>query len=54
MLDDGRLLLELKDHSPMSPLVAMLVGAGAEIEEIRKENASLEDVFLTLMEEGPS
>src|SRR5437867_315149 len=54
MLEDGRLLLELKDHSPMSPLVAMLVGAGAEIEEIRKENASLEDVFLTLMEEGPS
>jgi len=53
-LQDGRLLVEMEDHSPMSPLVAMLVGAGAEIEEIRKENASLEDVFLTLMEDGRS
>jgi ABC-2 type transport system ATP-binding protein len=50
-LEDGRLLVELQDHSPLAPLISMLVGAGAEIEEIRREKASLEDVFLTLMEE---
>src|SRR5205809_1035694 len=50
-LENGQLLVEMQDHSPMAPLVSMLVGAGAEIEEIRKERASLEDVFLTLMEE---
>ena len=53
-LEDGRLQVEFEDHSPMSPLVAMLVGAGAEIEEIQKEKASLEDVFLTLMQERQS
>jgi len=50
-LENGQLLVEMQDHSPMAPLVSMLVGAGVEIEEIRKERASLEDVFLTLMEE---
>jgi tmRNA-binding protein len=28
-----------------------LVGAGAEVEEIRRGKASLEDVFLTLVKE---
>jgi hypothetical protein len=32
-------------------LVAALVGAGAEIEEVRRGQASLEDVFISLMEE---
>jgi ABC-2 type transport system ATP-binding protein len=35
----------------MGPLVSLLVHAGAEIEEVRRGKASLEDVFLTLMEE---
>jgi len=34
-----------------SPLVTLLVRAGAEVEEVRRGKASLEDVFLTLMEE---
>jgi len=51
-VQEGRLLLELEDHSPLSPLVPLLVGAGVEIEEIRRERASLEDVFMTLMEEN--
>ena len=51
VMKDGRLLLELRNHSPISPLVPLLIGAGVEIEEIRRERASLEDVFMTLMEE---
>jgi ABC-2 type transport system ATP-binding protein len=50
-LHNGHLLLELRGESKMSPLVSLLVHAGAEIEEVRRGKASLEDVFLTLMEE---
>ncbi len=35
----------------MGPLVRLLVQAGAEVEEVHRGKASLEDVFLTLMEE---
>lgn len=48
---DNRLLLELKCAISTAPLVNLLVQAGAEVEEVRKGNASLEEVFLTLMEE---
>ncbi len=48
---NGRLILELKDQAHVSPLVNMLVSAGVEVEEVRRGKASLEDVFLTLMEE---
>jgi hypothetical protein len=43
--------IELRGESEMGPLVRMLVQAGAEVEEVRRGKASLEDVFLTLMEE---
>ncbi len=46
---DGRLSLELRPGAELAPLVSLLVAAGAEIEEVRR--ASLEDVFLTLIEE---
>ena len=42
---------ELRGESKMGPLVSLLVHAGAEVEEVRRGKASLEDVFLTLMEE---
>jgi ABC-2 type transport system ATP-binding protein len=48
---NSHLFLELRGESKMSPLVSLLVHAGAEIEEVRRGKASLEDVFLTLMEE---
>ena len=48
---NGRLSLEVRDQTRIAPLVTMLVGAGAQIEEIHKGKASLEDVFLTLVEE---
>src|SRR5262249_35431399 len=49
--EDGTLTLDMNDTTRISPLVRKLVEAGAEIEEIRKGNASLEDVFLALVEE---
>ncbi len=50
-LHNSHLLLELRGVSKMGPLVSLLVHAGAEIEEVRRGKASLEEVFLTLMEE---
>ncbi len=50
-LRNSHLFLELRGESEMGPLVSLLVQAGAEIEEVRRGKASLEDVFLTLMEE---
>jgi ABC-2 type transport system ATP-binding protein len=48
---DGRVVLDLRDDAEMAPLVSLLVQQGVAIEEVRKEQASLEEVFLTLMEE---
>ena len=50
-LDHESLQLELNDGSKVSPLVRLLVEAGVEVEEVRKEKVSLEDVFLALVEE---
>jgi hypothetical protein len=35
----------------VAPLIRLLLGTGAEVEEVRRSKASLEDVFLTLMKE---
>jgi ABC-2 type transport system ATP-binding protein len=48
---DGRLLIELQSAARGAPVVSALVGAGASIEEVRRDRASLEEVFLSLMEE---
>lgn len=48
---DNRLLIELRGAVDTAPLVGLVVGAGAQVEEVRRGNASLEEVFLTLMEE---
>ena len=50
-LHNGRLALELRGEADLAPVVSLLVGAGVEVEEVRKGKASLEEVFLTLMEE---
>jgi ABC-2 type transport system ATP-binding protein len=42
--------LELHPGARVPPLIALLVAQGAEIEEVRKEAASLEEVYLSLME----
>jgi ABC-2 type transport system ATP-binding protein len=43
--------LDILDNGKKSDLVAWLVKEGVQIDEIRQENHSLEDVFITLMEE---
>jgi len=48
---NGRLCIELHGEADIAPLVSLLVSAGAEVEEVHKGRASLEEVFLTLMEE---
>ena len=48
---NGRLAIDLRQESATAPLVSLLVGAGAEVEEVRRGKASLEEVFLRLMEE---
>jgi ABC-2 type transport system ATP-binding protein len=50
---NGHLSIGLQDEAGASPLVGLLVSAGAQIEEVRKGKTSLEDVFLTLVREDP-
>ncbi len=48
---DGHLTLQLGDHAESGPLVSLLVRGGAQIDEVRRGQANLEEVFVTLMEE---
>jgi ABC-2 type transport system ATP-binding protein len=48
---NGRLSIDLAQETPTAPLVNLLVNAGVQVEEVRRGKASLEEVFLTLMEE---
>ncbi len=50
-IENGRLMLVLNDGSDVAPLVSLIVREGAEVQEVRSGQGSLEDVFLTLMEE---
>lgn len=48
---NGRLILDLSDLTRSYEIVTRLVNAGVQIDEVRKEQADLEDVFLQLVEE---
>ena len=51
-LDGGALQLDLAHHDvSMAPIVAELVQRGAGVEEVRRHQATLEDVYLELMRE---
>ncbi len=50
-LRNGHLVVDLSDESSTAPLVSFLVQSGVALEEVRKDTGSLEEVFLTLMEE---
>jgi len=50
-LINGCLYIELKENARMSPLIDVMVKEGVAIEEIQKEKATLEEVFLKIMEE---
>jgi ABC-2 type transport system ATP-binding protein len=48
---NGRLAIELHQENDVAPLVSLLVSAGAQVEEVRRGKANLEEAFLTMMEE---
>ena len=48
---NGRLVVQLTRGGSAAPIVAALVQNGAEVEEVRRDAASLEDVFISLLEE---
>lgn len=48
---NGRLQIELTPEADMAALVSLVVASGGLVDEVRRDQASLEDVFLTLMEE---
>ena len=50
-INNGRLTLTLRDGAQTAPIISQLVSEGAQVEEVRRGQASLEDVFLTLMDE---
>jgi ABC-2 type transport system ATP-binding protein len=49
---NGRLHIDLRGETKASPLVTLIVQSGGEVEEVRRGESSLEDVFLTLMKEN--
>lgn len=48
---NGHLSLHLQEGIEVAPLINLMIGAGVQVEEVRKGKASLEEVFLSLMEE---
>jgi ABC-2 type transport system ATP-binding protein len=48
---NGKLIIGLRQPSEASPIISLILTTGASVEEVHKEQASLEEVFLTLMEE---
>ena len=48
---NGRLQIDLAEGADVAALVSLAVSRGGLVEEVRRDKASLEDVFLTLMEE---
>jgi ABC-2 type transport system ATP-binding protein len=51
--EENRLVIDFKEPSPSAPLISLLVNAGAQIEEVHKGKADLEEAFLSLLEEEP-
>jgi ABC-2 type transport system ATP-binding protein len=51
VVQNDHLFINLREETDTAPLVSLMVGAGVQIEEVRKDKASLEEVFLTLMQE---
>lgn len=48
-VSDGQMRIDLNEAAESGPLVTAVVSAGGQVEEVRKGSASLEDVFLHLM-----
>jgi len=50
-MQNSHLSIHLHEKMDVAPLVNIIVSEGVRVEEVRKGKASLEEVFLTLMEE---
>ena len=50
-VQNEHLAIDLREGTGAAPLISLLVGAGVQVEEVRHGKASLEEVFVTLMEE---
>ena len=50
-VNNSHLTIQLRDAAETAPLVTLLVGAGVQIEEVRKGKANLEETFLALVED---
>lgn len=48
---NGHLSLHLQAGTNVAPLINLMIGAGVQMEEVRKGKASLEEIFLSMMEE---
>lgn len=48
---NGHIVLEMNPQADIAPVISRLVAGGAEIEEVRKSRATLEDIFLELVED---
>lgn len=48
---NGRLSIDLRGDLDVPSLVSLLASSGAQVDEVRRGKASLEEVFVTLMEE---
>lgn len=51
---NSHLVIDLAERAEINPLISLMIGSGVQIEEIRRSQSSLEDVFISLMnnEEG--
>jgi ABC-2 type transport system ATP-binding protein len=50
-VQNSHLEITLKEQAETAPIVNLLVGQGVNIEEVRKQRASLEETFLSLVED---
>jgi ABC-2 type transport system ATP-binding protein len=50
-VENRHLEISLREETDTAPLVSLLVGEGVQVQEVRHGKASLEEVFVTLMEE---
>jgi ABC-2 type transport system ATP-binding protein len=50
---DSRLQVALHGETAVAPLVNLLVSAGVEVEEVRRDRPSLEEAFLQLVGDNP-
>ena len=50
-VENHHLEIDLRQEADVAPLISLMVSAGVQVEEVRRGRASLEEVFLTLMEE---